>query len=97
MEKIELLKKKARNFRELLKQHEKSNSNAMLLLKWLTPLFEDIELGKVVPPTPYLFLNALGKDNSFYEMDKPFSKAEADLISALEDWESQSWYQMFNK
>ena len=69
----------------------------MLLLKWLTPLFEDIELGKVVPPTPYTFLNALGKDNPFYEPDKPFSKAEADFISALEDWESQSWYQMFSK
>lgn len=97
MEKTELLKTRSGKFRELLRQHEDSSSDATLLLKWLTPLFDDIELGKVVPPTPYGFLNALGKDNPFYEPDKPFSAAEADFVSALEDWESQPWYQMSSK
>ena len=41
--------------------------------------------------------NALGKEASFYESDKPFHAAEAAFVSALEDWESQPWYQQMAK
>lgn len=67
------------------------------VLQWFTPLFRDIEAGKICPPQIYEFGNALGKDNSFYETDKPFHKVEADFVSALEDWESQEWYQQLTK
>lgn len=92
MDKIEILKERAANFRNLLMQHQSKNTDAMLLLKWLTPLFQEIEAGNIQPPQCYDFRNALGKDNSFYEPDKPFHSAEADFVAALEDWESQDWY-----
>ena len=79
-------------FRNLLVEHKKNNSDAMLLLKLLTPLFQEIEDGKITPPKYYEFGNALGKDNPFYEPDKPFHNAESNFIAALEDWESQNWY-----
>jgi hypothetical protein len=92
MDKVRLLQERAANFRELLKQHQAKSTDAMLLLRWLTPLFQDIEAGKIHPPKNYEFGNALGKDNPFYEPDKPFHAAEAEFVAALEDWESQDWY-----
>lgn len=97
MDKVKLLQERAVAFRDLLKQHEAKNTDAMLLLKWLTPLFQEIEAGKVAPPKYYEFGNALGKEASFYESDKPFHAAEAAFVSALEDWESQPWYQQMAK
>jgi hypothetical protein len=92
VEKIKLLQERAAAFRDLLKQHEATNVDAMLLLKWLTPLFQEIDAGKINPPKHYEFGNALGRDNSFYEPDKPFHHAEAEFVAVLEDWESQDWY-----
>ena len=92
MDKVSLLKERAAKFRDLLKQHEEKDTNAMLLLKWLTPLFQEIEAGNIHPPKYYEFRNALGKDDPFYEPDKPFHGVEAEFVAALEDWESQEWY-----
>lgn len=92
MDKMSLLKERAGNFRKLLEQYEANSTDAGLLLKWLTPLFQEIEIGKIYPPRPYKFHNSLGKDSSFYEPDKPFHSAEAAFVAALEDWESQEWY-----
>jgi hypothetical protein len=63
------------------------------LLRWLTPLFNEIASGKVVPPRRYEYRLALGKDNPFYEPDSPFSELHAEFAAALEDWASQPWYQ----
>lgn len=93
VDKVELLKSKAEKFRSLLTEHQLANGDAMLLLRWLEPLFDEIEQGKVVPPKRYDYRNALGKDSPFYEPNSPFSAAEADFSAALEDWASQSWYQ----
>lgn len=92
MDKVSLLKVRAASFRKLLEEYEAKNTDAMLLLKWLTPLFQEIEAGKIYPPRYYEFNNSLGKDNPFYEPDKPFHSAETAFVSALEDWESQEWY-----
>jgi hypothetical protein len=93
VDKTEMLKEKARAFRALLAAHDWKNTDAELLLRWLTPLFDDIEAGKISPPQRYNYRMALGKDNPFYEQDSPFMKAEAQFVAALEDWESQAWYQ----
>lgn len=92
MNKVALLKQRAIDFKRLLEQHEAENIDAMLLLKWLTPLFQEIERGNVCPPMDYEFGDSLGKDNPFYEPDKPFHSCEAAFVAALEDWESQDWY-----
>ena len=92
MDKVSLLKERAANFRKLLEQYEAKNTDAMLLLKWLTPLFQEIDVGNIHPPRRYEFNSSLGKDNPFYEPDKPFHSAEAAFVAALEDWESQEWY-----
>ncbi|PRX32139.1 hypothetical protein B0G75_104158 [Paraburkholderia sp. BL18I3N2] len=95
MDKVQNLKDKARAFRTLLQTHDWKDTDAQLLLRWLTPLFEEIEAGLVQPPQHYQYRFALGKDNTFYEPGSPFAEAEAQFVSALEDWESQEWYQKF--
>lgn len=92
MDKLNLLKTHAENFRKLLEQYEEVNTDAMLLLKWLTPLFHEIEVENIYLPRNYAFNNSLGKDNPFYEPDKPFHSTEAAFVAALEDWDSQKWY-----
>ena len=93
MDKKENLKEKARSFRALLTAHDWKDTDAELLLRWLTPLFDDIEAGKVTPPQHYKFRLALGKDNPFYAPGSTFIEAETQFVAALEDWESQAWYQ----
>lgn len=93
MNKIMLLKEKAIAFRTLLELHQNSNADAMLMLKWLTPLFREIDLGKVVPPKHYEFRSALGRESSFDAPDSPFSHPHSEFQAALEDWASQPWYQ----
>lgn len=92
MDKVTLLKQRAARFRDLLQQYEETDTDAMLLLRWPTPLFQEIESGSIQPPKYYDFRNALGKDGPFYEPDKPFFGVEAEFVAALEDWESQDWY-----
>ena len=93
MDKVTLLKEKASTFRALLEAHQDSNTDAMLVLKWLTPLYDDIARGKAVPPTYYEFRLALGKENAFDEPSSPFSRPHSEFMTALEDWASQPWYQ----
>lgn len=93
MDKVQWLKVKAAEFRALLEAYQDTSVDAMLMLKWLTPLFDDISAGRVMPPVRYEFRNALGKDNPFYEPDSIFSGPHADFAAALEDWASQPWYQ----
>ncbi|HKR42557.1 MAG TPA: hypothetical protein VJU59_23280, partial [Paraburkholderia sp.] len=97
MDNVQRLQNKTRVFRTLLTEHAPKNADAEALLRWLTPLFDDIKEGKVKPPHYYKFRLALGKDNPFYEPDSPFSDAEAEFIATLEDWESQAWYQEAKK
>ncbi len=91
MDKVKNLKEKAKTFHQLL-ENETDDLDAARLLKWLAPLFIDIEAGKVTPPRRYEFRMALGKDAKFYERHDNIGKAEADFVSALEDWPSQEWY-----
>ncbi|WP_345817719.1 hypothetical protein AAGS40_30450 (plasmid) [Paraburkholderia sp. PREW-6R] len=87
------LKDTARVFRALLGGRDWADTDVQLLLRWLTPLFDEIEAGNVQPPQRYRYRQALGKDNPFYAPGSPLAEAEAQFISALEDWESQEWYQ----
>jgi hypothetical protein len=93
MDKVLLLKEKASVFHALLKAHQDTNADAMMLLLRLMPLFQEIATGKVMPPKYYEHGLALGKDNPFYEPNGLFSQPEAEFIAALEDWASQPWYQ----
>ena len=52
----------------------------------------EIEVENIYLPRNYAFNNSLGKDNPFYEPDKPFHSTEAAFVAALEDWDSQEWY-----
>ncbi len=93
MEKVKILQEKALALRVLLQMHEKGNADATLLLRLLTPLFEDIARGNVIPPVYYQHGLALGKDNPLYEPGSWLFRAESDFVAALEDWTSQPWYQ----
>ncbi|BDC44374.1 hypothetical protein PTKU15_76710 [Paraburkholderia terrae] len=92
-DKISNLQEMASIFRSLLEMHERKDADAALLLKWLTPLFDDIAKGKVVPPQHFEYGLALGKDSPFYEPDSLYSTPYSDFIATLEDWSSQPWYQ----
>lgn len=93
MDKVEKLKRRVQVLKTLLETHARRNSDAEALLRFLTPLFEDIMADKIEPPKRYEYHLVLGKDNPFYETDSLFSEAHAQFVSALEDWESQTWYQ----
>lgn len=94
---IKKLKEMARSFRSLLENNAKNGSDAEHLLIFLTPLFEDISEGKVMPPKRYEYRLVLGKDSQFYQPENPLSEAEAQFVAVLEDWESQAWYQKGKK
>lgn len=70
MDKVSHLKEVAQIFFNLLKEHENKDINAFLLLKWLTPLFREIQAGNTHPPKTYEFRMAIGKDDDFYSPDK---------------------------
>ncbi|WMY07439.1 hypothetical protein [Paraburkholderia phenoliruptrix] len=93
MDKIRSLQEKSAVFRSLLEMHEGKDTDAALLLKWLTPLFDEIAKGKVIPPQHFEYRLALGKDSPFYEPESLYSTSYSDFIAALEDWSSQPWYQ----
>lgn len=86
MEKTRLLKDKAFKFRILLEHYGLKDDDAQRLLKWLTPLFEGIDDGSITPPRKYNHLMALGKEPELFSRNKELSHAEAEFISALEDW-----------
>ena len=92
MDRIKNLQEKARVFRALLEGYAPDSADAESLLRWLTPLFVDIEARKIIPPEKYIFHMALGKDPDFYECHKDVRSAEADFVCTLEDWESQDWH-----
>ncbi|WP_157971379.1 hypothetical protein [Dyella sp. C9] len=92
MDKSTLLKDKAVALRVILNDMP-DDADAAMLLRLLKPLFDDIASGKVIPPYPYAFKTALGKDALFYERHPNAFSAEAAFISALEDWPSKPWYQ----
>lgn len=92
MDKVKKLQEKADVFHALLKKYAHEDTDAESLLGWLTPLFTGIEKGKVIPPQRYEYRMALGKEPAFYERHSEVHSAEADFVSALEDWESQDWY-----
>ena len=94
MDKIKNLQEKAKVFRGFLEKYATENADAESLLGWLTPLFMAIEKGKVVPPQRYEYLMALGKEPDFFECHRDVFSAQSDFVSALEDWESQEWYQL---
>lgn len=96
-DKVALVQKRAEEFRTLLDAHQSTDSDAALLLKWLTPLFDEVRSGRIVPPRRYEHGNALGKDHPFYGADKPFQQTEALFVAALEDWCSQPWYQALQR
>ena len=92
MDKVKNLQEKARVFHDLLKKYAPDDGDAESLLRWLMPLFTEIEKGKIIPPQRYEFRMALGKEPDFYERHKDVHSAESDFMCALEDWESQEWY-----
>jgi hypothetical protein len=59
MDKSILLKERAAAFRVLL-NNMTDDADAAMLLRLLTPLFDDIGSGKITPPHPYAFKAALG-------------------------------------
>jgi hypothetical protein len=93
MDKVKNLQEKEQVFRKLLELYASEDSDAERLLGWLMPLFMQIEKGQVVPPQKYEHRMALGKEPEFYKRHKDVYSAESDFIAALEDWESQDWYQ----
>jgi hypothetical protein len=91
-DKVDYLKKRAEIFHALLMKYAPEDDDAESLLRWLEPLFIDVKRGNIIPPQRYEFRMALGKEPPFYDRHRDVFSAEADFMSALEDWESQDWY-----
>lgn len=92
MDKVKNLKEKARVFHALLEKYASNDADAESLLRWLTPLFVEVERGGIIPPHRYEFRVALGKESDFYACHREVHSAESDFMCALEDWDSQEWY-----
>jgi hypothetical protein len=92
MEKTELLLEKTRLFKELLIETERQDSGLSPLLEKLTPLFDDIENGRVIPPCVGRFQAPFHSEDSRYGFRQPIYSAAAEFEAALEDWRSKPWY-----
>jgi hypothetical protein len=92
MDREYLLRQRADAFRHALEDLQAADADARRLLSWLTPLFDDVEAGRIVPPYPYKFAVALGPDHAFYRPGNPILVVESAFVEALEDWNAQPWY-----
>lgn len=92
MDKVNLLRQATDDFRRLLESLAPSDRDIALMLAELRPLFTDIEAGAVVPPVAGRYRVRIHSEDPKYGLGTALFSAQADFISALEDWRSRPWY-----
>lgn len=92
-----LLIDRMRTLRTALRDAASHEPRIQAILSHYNPFFDEIEAGRIVPPWGGRYRNPIfAKDSAFedkYGRDSMLSRADADFMSALEDWPSQAWFQ----
>lgn len=93
MDKVRNLQEKAMVLRALLEKYAQIDGDAEMVLGFMTPLFEAIQAGRIVPPHEHEYRWYFANTESpLYEKYEELSQAASEYACALEDWESQEWY-----
>ena len=92
MDKKDFLRQAARKYVELLADQGKKDSQLLEVLDYNSQLFDDIEIGLVVPPCLDRYKAVFNSEHPQYGGRTEIFSAESEFISAIEDWRSRSWY-----
>lgn len=79
-------------FRKLLTSKLNRDPSLVVLIERLTPLFEAIENGEIVPPLTNQCDGLFHIDDVNYGLGTDIFEAYANFQSALEDWASKGWF-----
>jgi hypothetical protein len=86
MTKIENLQAKSRNLHCLLMQYSVIDGDADMVLKFMTPLFEQIAKGEVIPPKEFIYRWYFGSTDSPLAAFEDLINVAAEFSHVLEDW-----------
>ena len=92
IDKTLLLLERSRVFRKLLSSKLERDPSLAALIERLDPLFDAIEAGEIVPPTPNRCDGLFHIDDANYGLGTDMFEAYANFQSALEDWASKAWF-----
>lgn len=88
MDKVKNLQEKARVLRGLLERYAEVDSDAELVLGFMMPLFEQVEIGKIIPPHEHKYRWYFANTESpLYRKYVDLSHAAAEYARVLEDWD----------
>lgn len=86
MDKVKRLQDKADVLRSVLKKYAYVDSDAEMVLGFMTPLFEQISAGAVVPPRTHEYRwHFASTESPLFKYDD-LCEAAAEFGHALEDW-----------
>jgi len=97
MDKAKHLQEKAQMLHSLLEHYAKIDDDAEMVLKFMTPLFEEIQAGKIVPPKEHKYRWYFANTESpLYRKYEDLSHAAAEYARVLEEWDfplpSSPWH-----
>ncbi|MDT9000566.1 hypothetical protein RQP53_14930 [Paucibacter sp. APW11] len=92
MDKNVRLLKTMKLYRAALLDARRTDLGLDSLVEQLSPLFQAIEDGRVVPPAEGLFDPPFTREGEGYGYPHPLYSAAAEFQSALEDWRSKPWW-----
>lgn len=87
MDKIKNLQEKAERLHALLEKYAQSDDDIEMVLRFMTPLLDEIEAGQVIPPRRdeyrwYFF----STESPLYLKYEDLARAEAEYAEVLEGW-----------
>jgi hypothetical protein len=92
LNKVELLKEKAREFRVLILKLGPTHPRLKDELEPLFLLFDALERGEVTPPLEGKYESPFHLEDPIFGIGTEFLEASAQFRSALEDWPSKAWF-----
>lgn len=93
MDKVKNLQEKAKVLHALLEKYAQIDDDAKMVLGFMTPLFEQIRTGEIVPPHEHEYRwHFASTESPLYRKYEDLSHAASEYACALEDWKSQEWY-----
>ena len=88
MDKVKNLQEKARVLHALLEKYAQIDDDAEMVLGFMTPLFEQIRIGEIVPPHEHEYRwHFASPESPLFKYDD-LCEAAAEYGHALEDWGS---------
>ena len=92
MDKKEFLRQAAKKYSLLLAEQGRHDPDVLKILENNAYLFNEIEIGLISPPCPGKYKADFNSEDPKYGGRTAIFSAQAEFISAIEDWRSKSWY-----